>query len=231
MQRILTTRFLTAGLLLAPVSVLFSQEITKPTTTTTTGGRLPAPAKITAKVNPTSIFVVWSAVEGAAKYTLVRSVANVSSGPVALRNPTDTFYIDGDLKGGNTYYYVVNAVDESSVNGMKVSSAPVKAINLGPATIETNVRSEYAGPPITLYLNTTTGFNPTDNYFMRGVTKKHWVSLNESVVTVQATTATGDVAIATPRAVGLAYILQSGMTADSTGVHTFVHRINVLPAP
>lgn len=230
MHRYLMAQLLTAALLPAPFRVLCSQ-VTKPRTAPATVGRLPAPAKITAADGNGWIMVVWSSVENAARYTLIRSVPPIPAGPVPLRAPTDTFYIDRDVKGDNTYYYVVNAVDEAGVNGLKVSAAPVKAVYLGPDAIERNVRSEYRGPPITLYLNSTTGFNPTDNAFMRGVKNKRWISTNESVVTVQATSSTGEAAIATPRAVGLAYLLESGMTPDSTGVHTMVYRINVLPAP
>jgi hypothetical protein len=99
-------------------------QVTKPGPT----DRLPAPATITAVQQPDgSIRVTWSAVEGAVSYTLARSVAPTPVAPVTLPNPSDTTYTDRDVKTGSTYYYLVAAVNEAGLPGLKRGSAPVTA--------------------------------------------------------------------------------------------------------
>jgi len=44
-----------------------------------------------------------------------------------LPNEADTQYVDRDIKPGSTYYYLVSAVNEAGVSGMKMSAPPVKA--------------------------------------------------------------------------------------------------------
>ena len=90
--------------------------------------RLPAPAKITAAQEPSGpIRVVWNAVEGAVSYKLIRSVPPMSSEGVALPVPSDTEYVDRDVKSGSHYYYVVSAVNDAGVGGLNISAPPVKA--------------------------------------------------------------------------------------------------------
>lgn len=96
-------------------------QVTKPGPT----DRLPAPAMITAvQVPDGTIRVTWSTVEGALGYTLARSVPPVPIAPVTLANPSDTVYIDRDVKSGSTYYYLVAAVNEAGLPGLKRGSAP-----------------------------------------------------------------------------------------------------------
>jgi len=90
--------------------------------------RLPAPATITAVQQPDGhIRVTWSAVDGAVSYTLARSVPPTAITPVALPNPSDTVYVDLGVKPGSTYYYLVAAVNEAGLAGLKRGSAPVVA--------------------------------------------------------------------------------------------------------
>lgn len=99
-------------------------QVTKPGPT----DRLPSPAMITAVQQPDGhIRVTWSAVDGAVSYTLARSVPPTSIAPVALPNPSDTVYVDLDVKPGSTYYYLVAAVNEAGLPGLKRGSAPVVA--------------------------------------------------------------------------------------------------------
>ena len=44
-----------------------------------------------------------------------------------MPNEADTQYVDRDIKPGSTYYYLVSAVNEAGVSGMKMSAPPVKA--------------------------------------------------------------------------------------------------------
>jgi hypothetical protein len=119
--------WLAATALIGLVSPAQGQEIVKPREPTGTE-RLPAPARITAAQQPDGhIRVVWSAVEGAAKYNLARSVPPASAAAVALSNPTDTQFVDSDVKPGSTYYYIVSATGESGVQGLKLGAAPVTA--------------------------------------------------------------------------------------------------------
>ena len=114
------------ALLAAPLSDSVAQEISKPRPEIQS--RPAAPATITAVQQPDGrILVVWRGVEGAAKYSLYRSVPNLGAGIVALARPTDTLYVDSDVKAGYSYYYVVNAVSGSGAAGLKTSAPPVAA--------------------------------------------------------------------------------------------------------
>jgi hypothetical protein len=96
--------------------------------------RLPAPATITAVQQPDGhIRVTWSAVDGAVSYTLARSVPPTPIAPVTLPNPSDTVYVDLDVKPGSTYYYLVAAVNEAGLPGLKRGSPPVTATAPGVA--------------------------------------------------------------------------------------------------
>lgn len=121
--------------------------------------RLPAPAKITATQEPAGpIRVVWSSVEGAVRYSLTRSVPPAPAALVNLPNPTDTVYIDRDVKPGSTYYYLVGAVNEGGIIGMKVSASPVKAEDPARYAVPappTNVRAVINGNALTLSWNSS----------------------------------------------------------------------------
>jgi hypothetical protein len=117
----------TTGLMLWAGRAGAQDEITKPTTISTTD-RLPPPATLKAAQQPDGrIRVVWNTVEGASKYTLTRSVPNVGSGVISRPNPADTVYLDSDVTKGAYYYYLVNAVSSSGISGLKVGTAPVLA--------------------------------------------------------------------------------------------------------
>lgn len=120
--------------------------------------RLPAPAKITATQEPNGpIRVVWSAVDGAERYSLTRSVP-APQARVDLPNPADTVYIDRDVKPGSTYYYLVGAVNEGGITGMKVSAPPVKAEDPARYAVPvppTNVRAVINGNALTLSWNSS----------------------------------------------------------------------------
>jgi hypothetical protein len=103
-------------------------QVVKPRTPPRGASRLPAPAKLSASQLPDGkIRVVWTSVENATRYTLIRSVPPAPQAPVALPNPSDTEYVDSDVKPGSTYYYVVSADNEDRVGGMKATGPPVKA--------------------------------------------------------------------------------------------------------
>jgi Big-like domain-containing protein len=90
--------------------------------------RLSAPAKVTAvQDSPEFIRVVWSAVEGATRYTMTRSVPPAGAAPVTLPNTPDTVYIDRDVQPGKTYYYLLGAVNEAGIVGLKAGAPPVTA--------------------------------------------------------------------------------------------------------
>jgi hypothetical protein len=103
-------------------------QVVKPTNPPPAAGRLPAPAKISAAQQPDgTIRVVWTAVEGATRYVLTRSVPPTPASAVTRSNPSDTVYVDTDVKPGSYYYYVVKADNEDQVGGMNASAPPVKA--------------------------------------------------------------------------------------------------------
>jgi hypothetical protein len=128
---------LLAAVTLAAASALGAQDVTKPRSTTTTY-RLPKPASVTAAQQPNGrIRVVWSAVDGAVRYQLYRSVPPVAASTVTLPNPSDTQYVDTDVKAGSTYYYVVSAVNEAGTPGLKAGTTPVTATAVAVASADT----------------------------------------------------------------------------------------------
>jgi hypothetical protein len=86
-----------------------------------------------------SIRVVWSAVDGAVRYSLTRSVPPAGATLMTLPKSPDTVYVDRDVKSGSTYYYLVAAVNEAGVTGLKVSAPPVTAT--APIASDTTTRS------------------------------------------------------------------------------------------
>jgi hypothetical protein len=125
-QQMLIVQLVVAALCAVPYSLVRGQEVIKPRTSPPP--RNPAPDKITAsQLSDGRILVVWSAVPDADRYALYRSAPNVGNGPLTLPNPKDTVYTDSDVQKGNTYYYLVNAVNLAGVPGLKRGTAPVVA--------------------------------------------------------------------------------------------------------
>ena len=115
------------GILAAGSGMELDAQVTRPRTNP--GDRLPAPAKITAVQEADGrIRVVWKSVDGAFRYLLIRSVPPTPQARVDLPTPSDTEYVDSDVKPGNTYYYVVAAADEAGAGGLRIGSQPVKAV-------------------------------------------------------------------------------------------------------
>jgi fibronectin type 3 domain-containing protein len=123
--------------------------VIKPTTTTLSGTRLPAPSTVTGRqLADGRIEVRWSRVAGAARYDIVRSVPNV--GVTSIKpGPTDTVYVDAEVKAGYFYYYVVQPIDSTGYPGLKQGSPPVQA------TIST------ASAPAQTLMPTSTNDDPT----------------------------------------------------------------------
>ena len=120
---------LISAVTLASAVPLSAQEI-KPRSTTE---RLPKPASFSASQQPDGrIRVVWSVVDGAVRYKLIRSVPPTPSAPVTLPNASDTHYVDTDVKPGSTYYYVVSAVNEAGIEGLRAGTNPVTATSVAP---------------------------------------------------------------------------------------------------
>jgi hypothetical protein len=140
---------LIASLLLAGSAQPAAAQVPKPTALpggAEPTGRLPAPQKMTAQQQPDGkIVVAWSPVEGAVQYRLSRSVPPAGTLPVAPPNPSDTQYVDQDVKPGSTYYYVVAGVDQAGIVGLKVSAPPVTATEMAAPAAPTGVRAELKG--------------------------------------------------------------------------------------
>ncbi len=101
------------------------QEVTKPRSP---ADRLPKPPGVTAaQQRDGTILVVWPAMTGALGYKLVRSVPPTGATPLTLPAPSDTQYVDRDVKAGSTYYYVVSAVNGAGIEGLRAGTAPVTA--------------------------------------------------------------------------------------------------------
>ena len=112
------------ALFTTPLAALGAQvETSKPP-----AGRRTLPTPVARQLPDGRIEVQWPAVEGATKYQLSRSVPPVPEAMLSQPNPTDTVYLDSDVKAGSYYYYVVAAIDGNGQRGIKRGSVPVKAI-------------------------------------------------------------------------------------------------------
>ena len=110
----------------SPQRAAAQDPIIKPTTTTTTT-RLPAPTGVSARQQGDGrILLTWHPVEGAVKYQITRSVPPTAAVVLATA-PTDTFFLDSDVKAGSTYYYLVGAYNDAGTLGLRAGSAPVTA--------------------------------------------------------------------------------------------------------
>ncbi|MFI9599977.1 PHB depolymerase family esterase [Streptomyces sp. NPDC052043] len=88
-------------------------------------GALPAPSGVAVtSTTDTGASLSWTAVSGAASYTVYRDGTKVGA-------PTGTSYTDTGLSAGTSYRYTVAAVDSTGVVG--ASSAPVTATTTGAA--------------------------------------------------------------------------------------------------
>ena len=127
------------------------QDVVKPTVDPIV--RLPAPTPIAARQRPDGrIEVTWTAVVGAERYELWRSVPPAGQVIVPLPDPTATIYVDADVKAGSTYYYVVAGINGAGI-GLKASSAPVTVTATATTTIPTSstapsqtVQAKLVGP-------------------------------------------------------------------------------------
>ena len=89
--------------------------------------RLPAPKPSARQGTDGKITVTWAPVEGAISYRLWRSVPPTPQAVVTLANPQATSYVDADVKAGSTYYYLVAAVNEGGIEGLRGATTPVAA--------------------------------------------------------------------------------------------------------
>jgi hypothetical protein len=120
-----------AMLLLAIVGIAASaaaqDPVVKPSSDPLLTARLPAPAPTARQGQDGRITVTWAPVSGAASYRLWRSVPPGGQTAIALPNPQEPGYVDSDVKAGSTYYYLVSAVNEAGVEGLRAGTAPVAA--------------------------------------------------------------------------------------------------------
>jgi hypothetical protein len=101
------------------------QDVTKPRSTTE---RLAKPTGVMAEQRRDgTILVTWEAVPGALTYRVTRSVPPAAATRLTLPAPSDTQYVDQDVKAGSTYYYLVSAVNGAGIEGLRVGTAPVTA--------------------------------------------------------------------------------------------------------
>ena len=93
-----------------------------------TGGAVPAaPTGLTAIAGDTQATLNWTAVSGAASYSIKRSTTNGGSYAVIATNVTGLSYTNTGLTDGVLYYFVVSGVNTvgESANSSPVSTRPV----------------------------------------------------------------------------------------------------------
>jgi fibronectin type 3 domain-containing protein len=95
----------------------------------------PAPVNLTATAGNAQVTLTWSASSGATSYNVLRSTA--SGGPYSqvATGVTTTTSTDTGLTNGQTYYYVVQAVNSAgpSANSNEASATPTCALPAAPA--------------------------------------------------------------------------------------------------
>ena len=99
----------------------------------TVPGLLAAPASVTAAAGNGKVVLTWSAVSGATGYIVLRSTT--PSGPFVRINPavvTGTTYTDSTVQNGQTYYYLVQAVNGAGFG--TAAATPTTAIPQNAAT-------------------------------------------------------------------------------------------------
>jgi regulation of enolase protein 1 (concanavalin A-like superfamily) len=89
----------------------------------------PAPAALTATAGNAQVVLNWSAVSGAASYTVKRTTVSGGSYTTIASGTTSTSYTDTGLTNRSTYYYVVSAVNTGgeSVPSSEVSATPLSS--------------------------------------------------------------------------------------------------------
>jgi hypothetical protein len=128
---------------LGAAGVTSGQEVTKPRPTTE---RLPKPAGVTAEQQRDgTILVRWQPVPEALSYKVTRSVPPAGATRLTLPMPSDTQYVDRDVKAGSTYYYLVSAVNAAGMEGLRVGTVPVSATLSSGSTAATSLRNPDPG--------------------------------------------------------------------------------------
>lgn len=131
---VIGTSHLTAGQDQGPV--------TKPLSDPLSTARLPAPVPTASQGQDGRITVTWAAVAGAVRYRLWRSVPPAPATPITQPNPEQPGYVDADVKAGSTYYYLVSAVNEAGVEGLRGGTAPLTATISAGATSTTSTTAQ-----------------------------------------------------------------------------------------
>ena len=103
-----------------------------------TGYQPPAPGAVAAYPGNKSVLLSWPAVPGAYRYNVLRSTTSGSGytavasgtggvvGPVCGSGPNNATYVDKSVSNGQTYYYVVQSVNETGTSGNSPQSTAVK---------------------------------------------------------------------------------------------------------
>ncbi len=95
----------------------------------------PAPAQLAISARPGALFPAWSPVTGATGYNLYR--ATNGAGPYSLLAPNlaTTTYLDSQVAGAVTYYYLVQAINSCGASTNFATGAfatlPLPQLNLG----------------------------------------------------------------------------------------------------
>ncbi len=107
------------------------------------GGTLPeAPGAVTANARDTAAAVAWTAVPGAVRYKVKRSTTAAGPYGIISSNITALTFTDTGLTAGNTYHYVVSAVNAVGEGG---NSAEVSTSDQYAKWLMDSGHSDHAG--------------------------------------------------------------------------------------
>ena len=146
-----------------PVVAQDAGPVTRPLSETNipSTDRLPAPKPSARQGSDGAIVVSWAPIEGAVSYRVWRSVPPAPTAAVTLQNPQQSSYVDADVKTGSTYYYLVAAVNQAGIEGLRAGTTPITAmISYSPSTVKppTVTASVTQQDPLRVYVS----FNVAD---------------------------------------------------------------------
>ena len=156
------------GLLLLSVMVMIGSLSCSSSKSSNTGSAPTAPTGVTASPGNTEVTLSWTKVSGAAAYNIYWSTTSGVTPANGTKIPNVTTpYTQTGLKDGNTYYYVVTAINNSgeSAPSSQVSATPSAPSSSAPPTAPTGVVASPGNAQLVINWNTVTGATSYNIYW------------------------------------------------------------------
>jgi hypothetical protein len=117
---------------------------------------VPAPTNVAANAGDTLVTLTWTASSGATSYNVKRSLSN--GGPYGkIATPSSTTFSDSGVTNGNTYYYVVSALDTAGEGVDSAQTAATPFAPIAPPAAPANVVATSGNSQATLTWSASSG--------------------------------------------------------------------------